>query len=204
MKNSLLKSLLLVLPIGLLAFFTFVLVDAISGNTGSPKINQNGNSKDSLISIEHGMEAFDSLVPIEFSEAYVSELTEKSKQHILWGEINKSGRGVGGHFYGAIERGTLRIRPNSKVDHLNHDIIKAFIDIRGDDGKWIQKSAKTTFFPTNWSEDDVLNAVSHAFLNKKFVGDNEFHGASGSGFDIRMHLKTDGSDEIITAFPNVR
>lgn len=204
MKNSLIKSLLLVLPIGLFAFFVYILINAISGNTTIPKTNFDGESKDTLLAVEIVSQSLDTNEILAYSEDYVAELTEKSKQHILWGEINKSGRAVGGHFYGAIERGTLRIRPNTKVEERDFDIIRAFIDIRGDDGQWIQKSAKTTFFPRNWSENDVLNAVSRAFRNKKFVGDNEFHGASGSGFDIRMHLKTDGSDEIITAFPNIR
>lgn len=132
------------------------------------------------------------------------ELTQSSRRHILWGEINRSGKAVGGHFFGAIDSGSLRIRPGTEILWLEHKICRALIDIRDRNGNWAQKIAKTTFFPSNWSEKVVLSSVVFAFQNRVYKGENIYQGYSGRGFDIRMYLKTDGSNEIITAFPNLR
>lgn len=134
----------------------------------------------------------------------IPELTQASIQHILWGEINKSGKAVGGHFFGALDAGAIRIRPGTEMLWLKHNIGKALIDVRDRNGNWVQKIARTTFFPSNWSEKDVLRSVVFAFQNRVYKGENIYHGYSGRGFDIRMYLKTDGSNEIITAFPNLR
>jgi hypothetical protein len=196
-------------PVALIAFFVYLL-----GNTGEWALDHIQNASESVTE-----QQAEEQKPLEESRDFenqkkpkaeveqvsiVAQITRSSEKHILWGEINRSGKAVGGHFYGAIEAGTLRIRQGTKVQELGKGIVKAHIDIKNEQGRWVQKIAKTTFFPKHWTKEQVLAAVSNAFTNRKFKGDNEYHGPSGAGFDIRMHLKTNGTDEIITAFPNLR
>lgn len=210
MNRNFQKLLLLIVPVALIAFFIYLL-----GNTGDWALNQLESANEEVVDELYPAEKINDKEfhtdkqYVDDTErnkqvSMVSQITKASKNHILWGEINRSGKAVGGHFYGAIELGTLRLRPGTKLQEFDNQIVKANIDIKDDQGRWVQKSAGTTFFPKHWTEQQVLGAVSNAFSNRSFISDNEYHGPSGAGFEIRMHLKTNGTNEIITAFPNVR
>lgn len=135
------------------------------------------------------------------AENWINEITAATKKHVLKGEINISGNGVGCHFKGALDNGTARIRPNTFVIEGPNDMFKAYVDIRDSNGNWIPKTAQSTFFPRLWSEQKILTEIQVAFGNRTFVSGNMWTGLSSEGIEIGMFLKTDGTNLIISAFP---
>ena len=81
------------------------------------------------------------------------------------------------------------------------------IDIKDQStGDWLPKQAMTTFFPSSWSDQTIINEITIAFNNKqKFESPNGTYwvGTSSGGILIKMYLKPPASSngEIITAFP---
>ena len=80
-------------------------------------------------------------------------------------------------------------------------MFKVYVDIKDDYGNWVPKTAPSSFFPRTWSEQKILMEIENAFNNKIFVSGNTWKGLSSEGIEIRMFLKTDGSNHIISAFP---
>ena len=132
---------------------------------------------------------------------WIDEITEGTKAHVLKGEINESGSAVGCHFKGAIDNGTARIRLGATITEGPNDMFKVNIDVKDVNGNWIPKTAQSSFFPRTWDEQKILNEIQNAFINKTFVSGNTWKGLSSEGIEIRMFLKTDGTNQIITAFP---
>ena len=75
-------------------------------------------------------------------------------------------------------------------------VYEAIVEVKGK-----AKKAKSTFFPKNWTKNDVVNAINEAYTNKKLVPGtkNLFEGTSSSGVKVRMYLNPNST--VITAFP---
>ncbi|MFE1631340.1 EndoU domain-containing protein [Brevibacillus reuszeri] len=59
----------------------------------------------------------------------------------------------------------------------------------------------STFFPVNWTKDQVINAINEAYSNRIFQAGsiNTYIGQSKAGMSIGMYL--DNANKIISAFP---
>ena len=80
-------------------------------------------------------------------------------------------------------------------------MFKVHIDIKDVNGNWVQKTAESSFFPRTWTDQKILTEIQNAFGNKTFVSGNTWKGLSTEGIEIRMFLKTEGTNQIISAFP---
>lgn len=138
----------------------------------------------------------------------VSQITTKTKTHILEGEVGwgyvkgeKVWTAKGVHHISAIENGFAKIDEATLVEGPN-GIYKAKVFVK-EGGNWIPKLTNegySTFFPKSWGKNKILNEISNAYKNKKLVGGNEWKGFSSNGkIEIRLYLNKEGN--IISAFP---
>lgn len=57
---------------------------------------------------------------------------------------------------------------------------------------------KSTFFPKEWTPQQVIDAVNEAFYNKEVVKNNIYRGTTSMGMEIEFILR---NDKIISAYP---
>lgn len=123
-------------------------------------------------------------------------LPKKSLTHILDGNINKYGQGVGGHY---AKSKNIRIR---KIVHSTdkNGVFVANIKIRNPKtGKFVNKKSPSSLYPKEWSRRKTQMEIESAFRKRKPWGRNGWEGISISGIKIRGYTKSDGA--ISTAFP---
>ena len=114
-------------------------------------------------------------------------------KHIFSGEINKSGKAVGFHYEGltGVDGKVVNItkQPNK------YGVYEAAVKIDG-----IDKINKSTFFPKDWTPQQVIDAINEAFANKQLVQGRTtlYQGASKSGIEIRMYVE---NGKITSAWP---
>ena len=125
--------------------------------------------------------------------------TEGALEHIFEGEINRRGRAVGFHYEGVITAKGKIIEGTKSIPD-NFGIYTGKVEING-----VQKIANggmSTFFPENWTAQDVVDAINEAFNNKQFVQGtrNTFIGEFRNGMQIEMYIDN-GTNKIISAFP---
>ena len=124
---------------------------------------------------------------------------EGALEHILEGEINKRGKAVGFHYEGfPTTKGSIIEDTKSIADDLG--IYTGNVEVNG-----IVKTSnggKSTFFPENWTAQEVVDAINEAFANKEFVQGtrNTFIGELSNGMQIEMYIDNT-TNKIISAFP---
>lgn len=114
--------------------------------------------------------------------------------HVFEGEINRSGKPTGYHSRpGGVDAANARLV--SIKDKPNRvGIYTATVEVRDGD-RW--KSKFSSFFPDSMSQQDVIDAVLHAF--NKSNKQQKWEGPSGLGFNIQGYTTNRGG--INTAFP---
>ncbi len=118
-------------------------------------------------------------------------------EHIFRGEINRRGKPVGYHSRpgGADPENARVTRITAGPNRLG--VYEATVEIRTKEGRWLRK--RSTFFPDQLEETQVIEAILHAYHNHTSLQSNRFSGPSGKGFIIQGYLLEDG--RINTAFP---
>ncbi|MGF9910327.1 EndoU domain-containing protein [Brevibacillus porteri] len=114
-----------------------------------------------------------------------------AQAHILQGSNG------GGFHWLAGSNGAARIVPGTKSSVNPYGVYEAQVEFNG-----VLKNGnngKSTFFPDNWTRDQVLNGINEAFSNKALVQGNTYRGTTSSGMVIEMYL--DSAGKIISAFP---
>ncbi len=118
-------------------------------------------------------------------------------EHILEGELNRRGRGVGYHYEGMpTARG--RVIPGTESPPNAHGVYQAQVEIDG-----VPKTGKqgmSTFFPKDMSPQQIVDSINEAFANQRHVTGNTYTGTTSSGMRVDMYLDRSGS--IISAFPH--
>ncbi len=120
-------------------------------------------------------------------------------KHIFDGEINGRGKAVGFHYEdfpgtkGKVIEGT-RSKPNKE------GVYTGKVEIEG-----VKKTAnhgKSTFFPEDWTPQQVVDAINEAYRDREFVkgSKNTYIGESKEGVEISMYIN-DETGKIISAFP---
>lgn len=112
-------------------------------------------------------------------------------EHIFFGSINRDGKATGYHYEGLAPDVTIIESTRSKTDR--HGVYRAKITIDGE-----PKKAYSSFFPQEWTPQEVVDAINEAYKNSEHVSGNIFEGES-QGIKIQMYLTND--DKIISAFP---
>ena len=114
-------------------------------------------------------------------------------EHIFEGEINRIGQAVGYHYEGyPTARG--EIISGTKSSPNNMDIYRG--DVKVDN---IIKRGNSTFFPENFTPQQVIDNINEAYVNRVHIGGNKYYGNTNSGIEVRMFL--DRFNKIISAFP---
>ncbi|WP_440116660.1 WXG100 family type VII secretion target [Paenibacillus sp. QZ-Y1] len=128
---------------------------------------------------------------LQNTENFKTGTKENGLSHIFGGEILKNGNANGFHYEGM---------PNSngkivgKVDTPNEfGVYQANVEING-----VPKGPKSTFFPKEWTPQQVIDSVNEAFNNKVNIKNNKYIGKTSTGMEVELILR---NDKIISAYP---
>jgi hypothetical protein len=126
-----------------------------------------------------------------------SLLGEQNRKHILEGEMNnKRGNATGWHYEptGRKEKGTYVIE-GTRSPPDESGVYEANVMIEG-----IKKDRRSTFFPKDWTKEQVETAIEEAYNTRKpRQRGGEFRGTTSSGMDITLRL--DGTGKLESAYP---
>lgn len=129
-------------------------------------------------------------------------VTLDTLEHVFHGEVKAGRRGttrsVGFHYEGAEMQAMKGTKPTTitRTPDAN-GIYEGVVNIQG-----VQKRLPSTFFPKNWTKNDVVNVINEAYTKGRSVAGkpaNYIEGKSSSGVWVGMYLKADKT--ISTAFP---
>ena len=128
---------------------------------------------------------------LQNTENFKQGTKENGLSHIFDGEILKKGNANGFHYEG-MPNSNGKIVGN--VDPPNEfGVYQANIEING-----VLKGPKSTFFPKEWTPQQVIDAVNEAFINKVNIKNNKYIGKTRMGMEIEFILR---NDKIISAYP---
>lgn len=120
---------------------------------------------------------------------------EGALEHIFEGTVNARGVASGYHYEGVLSaRGSVVSGTETKTDAQG--VYEARITVDG-----VKKSGNngySTFFPSAWTPQEVVDAILEAYENRGFVTGNTWRGESRN-VSILMYL--DEENRIISAFP---
>ena len=117
--------------------------------------------------------------------------TEGGLDHIFYGSINQDGQATGFHYEGLSDQAQVIESTRSYPD--SEGVYRARVTIKNKD-----KKAFSTFFPKDWSPQEVVDAINQAYDGRSYISGNTYEG-QGKGLPIQMYLSQD--DLIISAFP---
>ncbi len=119
--------------------------------------------------------------------------------HVTDGEINKKGRAVGFHYRPNGEE-PAGARMVQQIDPPNAaGVYTGQVQVLNPaTGQWVDKAPLTTFFPDKLSEQQVQDAILHAYQNGTVTPSGSIRGDSGLGFPIELWYR-DG--KIMSAYP---
>lgn len=154
------------------------------------ELKYNNTKEWDRVSYKYKLETVYNLDKLKNTENFVSKDTIK---HILEGEVNRRGKAVGFHMENMpTKKGEIIEQTRSKVNESG--VYKAKVAING-----VPKIAKSTFFPTNMTPQQVVDAINEAYNSKLSTPTSEFIGTTSYGFKIGMYLDIRGN--ITTAYP---
>lgn len=117
-------------------------------------------------------------------------------EHILEGELNGKGQAVGFHYDGLpTKKG--EIIEGTKSSKNDQGVYEAKVKVS--DVEKTSNNGKSTFFPDDWSAQEVVDAINEAYENSAFISGNTYEGLTEDGVTVRMYL--DNNEKIISAFP---
>ena len=139
--------------------------------------------------------------PPKYPRSSLSELSgtegwnESAIKHLFLGEVKTNSKGeliASGFHYGQIRNNGNRIIRRRMTRTNEHGLYQANVVING-----VRKKAYSTFFPREWSPQQVVNAVNAAARNGKRSGNDRVLG-SYQGIKIVINYK---QGKIASAYP---
>lgn len=118
-------------------------------------------------------------------------------EHILEGELNGRGQAVGFH-YDRLPTKKGEVISGTETAPNEHGVYEAKVEVSG-----VEKTSnygKSSFFPLEWSAQEVVDAINEAYDDRSFITGNTYEGFTSEGVLVSMYL--DQNDQIISAFPN--
>ncbi|MGR6856879.1 T7SS effector LXG polymorphic toxin [Bacillus halotolerans] len=200
----------------------FVVNDGIRATTGEdPKTNKKVSVDERILSTlfiipiakigkyvfvwSKGEKALTRIPSVEKKNSYqpiwkISDLTatdnfkkgskSNALNHIFDGEIVKD-KAVGFHYEG-LSKSHGKVIGN--VDPPNkYGVYRANIEVNG-----VTKKAKSTFFPREWTPQQVINEINLAFDNKVLYKNNRYRGTASNGMTIEIIVK---NGKVVSAYP---
>ena len=120
-------------------------------------------------------------------------------EHIFDGTINKKGKATGYH-YDKVEDSKGKIMPGTRSKEDRNGVFTAKVEVKG-----VQKNGFSSFYPDNWTPQEVVDAINAAYQDAMGNADNP-HGDLWIGYsgnlEIDMYLTE--QKKIITAYPIYR
>ena len=162
-----------------------------NGNALNPKPNDATIALNSLTQNPKSNEAVLKSLP----QAYQDIFADGKLIHILLGEVVK-GQAKGFHYEGMPEP-IGRIIPGTESLPNSNGVYSGKVEIDGMAKK--ANKGESTFFPKQWSAQEVVEAINEAYDSKQHMNGNTYVGSSKSEVQIKMYL--DASKKIISAFP---
>jgi hypothetical protein len=124
-------------------------------------------------------------------------LTERSRKHIFEGETRaEQGDSVGWHLEssGDKEKGTY-ILEGTRSPTDEHGVYEGNVMIEG-----LKKKARSTFFPKDWTKEQVETAIREAYESRKpEVRSGSYRGETSTGMKVELRLV--GKGTIQSAYP---
>ncbi|WP_246021125.1 EndoU domain-containing protein [Paenibacillus lentus] len=125
------------------------------------------------------------------TENFKQGTKENGLNHIFDGEILKNGSANGFHYEG-MPNSNGKIVGN--IDPPNEfGVYQATIEVNG-----VLKQPKSTFFPKEWTPQQVIDAINEAFAKKEVFKNNRYRGNTDAGIKIEMVIR---NGKIISAYP---
>lgn len=155
-----------------------------------------------LASILLGCTNMDSPDSLDSGNTTVEELDETDHfqdgalEHILEGELNRQGQAVGFHYEGfSSSKGEVISDTRTAAD--KNGVYEAEVVV--EDVEKQSNQGKSSFFPEEWTSQEVVVAINEAYENRKNLTGNTYAGLSEDGIVIQMYLNEE--EQIISAFP---
>ncbi len=118
-------------------------------------------------------------------------------EHIFYGEINKKNKVVGYHYEG-MKAAKARVEENSRSAPDSQGIYRGKVYI-GDKVKE-GNNGYSTFFPKNWTPQQVVDAINYAYMHKEKKTESLYMGLTKEGIEINFYTDSK-TGKITTAFP---
>lgn len=128
--------------------------------------------------------------------ANTTNFRDGAVEHILEGELNRKGQAVGFHYDG-LQSKKGSVIEGTETDPNEFGVYEAKVEVDG-----VEKTSnggRSTFFPIEWTAQEVIDSINDAYSVKEFKSGNTYEGLTSEGQVIRMYL--DQNELIISAFP---
>jgi len=125
-----------------------------------------------------------------------SNFAKNTLNHIFNGNINSKGKATGYHYNNISDsKGSIIEGTQSKTD--KHGVFKAQVKVDG-----VKKNGFSSFFPSDWSPQEVVDAINTAYDYALADSDNP-EGELWIGYcnDLEIDMYLNDSKKITTAFP---
>lgn len=162
-----------------------------------PHNDLDGSKKDGLVgkgktdSDKSVIEKQKWLDSLQNTENFKQGTKENALNHIFDGEILKNGNANGFHYEGMPNSNGKIVGNPDPVNEFG--VYQAKVEIND-----MLKRPKSTFFPKDWTPQQVIDSVNEAFNNKVPVKNNKFIGKTSTGMEIEIIIR---NDKIISAYP---
>lgn len=150
---------------------------------------------DDLLEDTNSSDAIAEVTPIEALDD-TDNFRPGALEHILEGELNRSGKAVGFH-YDQLPSKKGEIIEGTKTSPNEQGVYEAEVSVDGVTKE--SNQGKSTFFPDDWDTQDVVDAINEGYENRTFISGNTYEGLTEEGVLIRMYV--DDQERIISAFP---
>lgn len=167
------------------------------GTSGSPQEN--------LESLEYGAKVREieenlrkNFGPSEYAKEDLSRLTdtehftEGAIKHIFEGEVNHRDKAVGYHYEGIKNTDAKAVLGTRTLPDEN-GVYEANVSVNG-----IIKRGMSSFFPREWTPQQVVDGINAAYANKSYISGNKYRGKFNR-ITIEMYLSLEG--KIKSAYP---
>lgn len=128
---------------------------------------------------------------------HVEIFAEGALEHIFYGSINRQGNASGFHHEG-MSGAQGHVIEGTRSDPDDNDVYEAKVMV-GDIAKTANRGY-STFFPMEWSAQEVVDAINRAYEDRELVAGNTWSGIV-DGMEVQFYLTEE--DLIISAFPIV-
>ncbi len=175
-----------------------VLIVAAAAYFGEQRVGGRGDAPAATLNPAIGRSTARTEAPARLQKGWSRTRPEINLTHVFFGEINRKGKPVGfhsrpgGHDPASARVVRIRSGPNRA------GVYTAEVEIRDPrSGEWKRKFS--SIFPDRMNQRQVIDAILHAYNNRKKGRDTPWEGPSGEGFRIQGYVSRKGG--INTAFP---